>query len=95
MPAKEGSLHVVRVLAGGAVVVQSAIAELRAETTGEVEGWRGTLFVPLDEFRMSEAGDLELQMADGLRYRFVIVGSPTSSHVKIRGFGTCPSDASR
>lgn len=86
MPA-ERSLLVVMVLARGSVIVQSAIADLVASEGGD---WRGRLYVPIDEFRMGEAGDLQLQLRDGRKYRFVIVESPSSSHVVIRGFGPLP-----
>jgi hypothetical protein len=87
VPAQEGSLLVARVLAGGSVVVQSAIVDVTAEQDG---GWRGLLYVPIETFRMGEAGGLELQRRDGRKYRFVIVESHAPSYVVIRGFGPSP-----
>jgi hypothetical protein len=92
VPAEQGSLLVVRVLAGGSVIVQSAIIDVEPEKKWRGGGWHGVLYVPLDAFRMEEIGDLELQLRDGRKHRFVIVGAPFPSHVDIRGFGPCPSE---
>jgi hypothetical protein len=88
VPAK-GTLVVVRVLAGGRVIAQTALAELKAQERGSAD-WRGVLYVPIHAFELEDAGELELQMLDGRRFRFVIVGSAFGSQVTIRGFGPPP-----